>query len=142
MPCGFAVQSATKEKNILPRRPDLRVDPPSPAVKRLPGVAGSPRQGARAPGLEQVPKKLLDFFAKDLLQRIDFERFLVDHLIPCDRQGIAQIVFWRLIGGNGARFHHNDHGEDLVKSTGSEHDSIQCDRKPVLAAAVRKNSRP
>jgi hypothetical protein len=59
---------------MLPCRPDLRVDPPSPAVKRLPGVAGSPpRQGACAPGLEQVRKKLLDFFDRDLLQGIDFE---------------------------------------------------------------------
>ena len=73
-----------------------------------------PRQGACAPGLEQVPKKLLDFFDKDLLQGVDFERFLVDHVVPCDRQGIAQIVFWRSIGGDGARFHPNDRGEVLV----------------------------
>jgi hypothetical protein len=38
-----------------------------------------PRQGACAPGLGQVPKKLLDFFDKDLFQGVDFERFLVDH---------------------------------------------------------------
>jgi hypothetical protein len=84
-------------------------------VKRLPGVASSPRQGACAPGLKHVPKKLLDFFDKDLLQGIDFERFLVDHMEPCDRQGIAQIVLWRLTGGDGARFHPNDRGEVLVK---------------------------
>jgi hypothetical protein len=53
--------------------------PVCPAVKRLPGVASSPRQGACAPGLGQVPKKLLDFFDKDLFQGVDFERFLVDH---------------------------------------------------------------
>jgi hypothetical protein len=51
MPRRFAVQFAAKEKNILPRRPDLRVDPPSPTVKRLPGVAGSVPQGACVPGL-------------------------------------------------------------------------------------------
>jgi len=49
MPCDFAVQSAAKEKNILPRRTDLRVDPPIPAVKRSPGVAGS-RRKTRARG--------------------------------------------------------------------------------------------
>jgi hypothetical protein len=35
----------------MARRPDLRVAPPSPAVKRSPGVAGSPLQDACARGL-------------------------------------------------------------------------------------------
>ncbi len=51
MPRDCAVPSAAKvEKHSAPRL-DLRVDPPSHAVKRLLGAAGSPRQDARAPGL-------------------------------------------------------------------------------------------
>jgi hypothetical protein len=38
--------------------------------------------------LEHVPKKLLDFFDQDMLQLIDFERFLFDHMIPCDREAL------------------------------------------------------
>ncbi len=34
------------------------------------------------PALEHVPKKLLDFFDKDMLQLFEFERFLFDHVIP------------------------------------------------------------
>ncbi len=36
--------------------------------------------------LEQAPKKLRDFFDENLLQLFDFERFLIDHMIPCDRE--------------------------------------------------------
>ena len=36
--------------------------------------------------LEHVPKKLLDFFDQDMLQLFDPERFLVDHVIPRDRE--------------------------------------------------------
>jgi hypothetical protein len=35
---------------------------------------------------EQAPKMLTDFFDENLLQRFDFERFLIDHLSPCDRE--------------------------------------------------------
>jgi hypothetical protein len=38
--------------------------------------------------LEQVPKKLTDFFDENLLKRFDFERFLIDHMIPCDREAL------------------------------------------------------
>jgi hypothetical protein len=38
--------------------------------------------------LEHVPKKLLDFFDQDILQLIDVERFLFDHMIPCDREAL------------------------------------------------------
>ena len=37
-------------------------------------------------GLEHVPKKLLDFFDQDMLQLLEFERFLPDHVIPRDRE--------------------------------------------------------
>jgi hypothetical protein len=30
--------------------------------------------------VEQVPKKLTDFFDENLLQHFDFERFLIDHM--------------------------------------------------------------
>ncbi len=36
--------------------------------------------------LEDVPKKLLDFFDSDMLQIFEFERFLFDHVIRGDRQ--------------------------------------------------------
>jgi uncharacterized Zn finger protein len=35
---------------------------------------------------EHVPKKLLEFFDQDMLQLFDPERFLVDHVIPRDRE--------------------------------------------------------
>jgi hypothetical protein len=36
--------------------------------------------------LEQAPKKLIDFFDKSLLQRFDFERFLIVRKIPFERK--------------------------------------------------------
>jgi hypothetical protein len=36
--------------------------------------------------LEHVPKKLLDFFDKDLLHLFEFERVLIDQMIPRDRE--------------------------------------------------------
>jgi hypothetical protein len=38
--------------------------------------------------LEHVPKKLTDFFDEDMLQLFDFERFLIDHVIPRDREAL------------------------------------------------------
>jgi hypothetical protein len=37
---------------------------------------------------EHVPKKLLDFFAQDMLQLFDFERVLIDQMIPFDRDAL------------------------------------------------------
>ena len=45
------------------------------------------RNGAGG-ALEQVPKKLIDFFDEDLLQHFDIERFPIDHMIPCDREAL------------------------------------------------------
>jgi hypothetical protein len=39
--------------------------------------------------LEQAPKKLIDFFEKSLLQRFDFERFLVVRTIPFERKALG-----------------------------------------------------
>jgi hypothetical protein len=33
-------------------------------------------------------KKLLDFFDKDILQLFEFKRFLIDHVIPRDREAL------------------------------------------------------
>lgn len=38
--------------------------------------------------LEHVPKKLIDFFDKDMLQHFDFEQFLFDHMIPRDQEAL------------------------------------------------------
>ncbi len=40
------------------------------------------------PRLEHVPKKLLDFFDQDMLQLFDFERVLIDQMIPFDRDAL------------------------------------------------------
>ncbi len=42
----------------------------------------------RAFPLEHVPKKLLDFFDKDMLQLFEFELFLFDHVFPRDREAL------------------------------------------------------
>jgi hypothetical protein len=36
-------------------------------------------------GLEHVPEKLTDFSDQNMLQEIDFERILIDRMIPSDR---------------------------------------------------------
>ena len=38
--------------------------------------------------IEHVPKKLLDFFDQDMLQLFDFERVLIDQMIPFDRDAL------------------------------------------------------
>jgi len=43
---------------------------------------------ALARRLVQVSKKVTGFFDKDLLQLIDTERFLFDHMVPCDREAL------------------------------------------------------
>ncbi len=40
------------------------------------------------PFLEHVPKKLLDFFEFDMLQLLEYERFLFDHVILCVGQAL------------------------------------------------------
>src|ERR1700736_4565154 len=42
--------------------------------------------------LEHGPKSLLDFFDQDMLQLTDVERFLFDHMIPCDREALERAV--------------------------------------------------
>ena len=38
--------------------------------------------------LEHVPKKLRDFFDSDMLHVFESERFLIDHVIPRDREAL------------------------------------------------------
>jgi hypothetical protein len=38
-----------------------------------------------ATSLEHVPEKLTDFSDQNMLQEIDFERILIDRMIPSDR---------------------------------------------------------
>jgi hypothetical protein len=45
-------------------------------------------EGFRFTSLEQFPKKLTDFFDENLLQYFDFERFLIDHMSPWDREAL------------------------------------------------------
>ena len=61
--------------------------PLTPEVKRHARLEHHRRQAdAISRTVEHVPKKLLDFFDQDMLQVFDFERFLVDHVIPRDRE--------------------------------------------------------
>ncbi len=41
-------------------------------------------------GQEHVPKKLPDFFDKNMLHFIDFERFLFDRTIPSDQKTLEE----------------------------------------------------
>jgi hypothetical protein len=59
-----------------------RAAPPRAKGKRRPSLGEARRSS------EQVPKKLTDFFEKDLLQLVDIERFLFDRTIPCDREAL------------------------------------------------------
>ncbi len=38
--------------------------------------------------LGQAAKKLTGFSDENLLQHFDVERFLIDHMIPCDREAL------------------------------------------------------
>ena len=40
-------------------------------------------------GLARVPKKLLDFFDKDMLQLFEFERFLSPHVIAREEEALS-----------------------------------------------------
>jgi hypothetical protein len=48
-------------------------------------VIARPEGGPSADRQGDVPKKLLAFFASDMLQLFEIERFLFDHAIPRDR---------------------------------------------------------
>jgi hypothetical protein len=56
-----------------------------------PWVENAPPARLFTPGvgcLEQAPKKLIDFFDKSLLQRFDFERFLIVRTLPFERKAL------------------------------------------------------
>ncbi len=59
-----------------------RTAPPRAKGKRRPSLGEARRSS------EQVPKKLTDYFDKDLLQLIDIERFFFDRMIPCDQEAL------------------------------------------------------
>jgi len=60
----------------------------APARKRI-AADHDPFQLKRsASALEHVPKKLLDFFDSDMLQLFDFERDLIDQMIPLERDAL------------------------------------------------------
>jgi hypothetical protein len=48
-------------------------------------VAGAGKQARHRKCLEHVPEKLTDFSDQNMLQEIDFERILIDRMIPSDR---------------------------------------------------------
>jgi hypothetical protein len=79
MPCDFAVQSAAMEKNILPAG-----RPPSPADKRLPGLAGSPQQGLVRAGARAGPEKIRSAFSIRIYAKIlILSDSFVDQKHPC-----------------------------------------------------------
>jgi hypothetical protein len=45
----------------------------------------TPDRSITASALEHVPEKLTDFSDQNMLQEIDFERILIDRMIPSDR---------------------------------------------------------
>jgi hypothetical protein len=66
------------------------IDPTS-ASTDAPHLKDPKKQPIETRQLEHVPKKLLAFFDKDMLQLFEFERFLFDHLIPGDRESLQAI---------------------------------------------------
>jgi hypothetical protein len=59
--------------------------PLEPAAIARCAPCGGRRSWAICRRLEHIPKKLIDFFEKDMLQLYDFERVLVDWMIPSNR---------------------------------------------------------
>jgi hypothetical protein len=58
---------------IISREYSFRRDPASPDLAHV---------------LEHVPKQLLDFFDRDVLQLLEFERFLFDPVISRDQEAL------------------------------------------------------
>jgi hypothetical protein len=71
-------------------RPNRNIGAPPPILDLQRGslVRNAARFANSGTLLEHVPKKLLDFFDKDMLQFFEFERFLIDHVIPRDREAL------------------------------------------------------
>src|ERR1700736_2462414 len=115
--------------------------PPSPAVKRLPGLAGSPPQGLVRAGARAGPEKIRSAFSIRIPCKI---LILSDSLaINCLLVSTsARLAFWRLTGGNGIRLQGSDRGEDHVKSLGFEHGLIPGERKPFRTGGIRKKFPP
>ncbi|MBG0799470.1 hypothetical protein IYX23_17515 [Methylocystis sp. L43] len=69
---------ARASQKVGARRLDVK---PAPVSQRLKRDRPSCALGAGS-------EKVTDFFDENLLQCFDFERFLIDHMIPCDREAL------------------------------------------------------
>ncbi len=62
--------------------------PTTPKNRRPERKSAKTSRANHSRSLKQAPKKLIDFFDKSLLQRFDFELFLIVRTIPFERKAL------------------------------------------------------